>query len=298
MKTLRLALVPALLFAAQNIYAWDFSLKGDFQKAFTDNVNLTNTDPIKDNFSILSGYLQTKNESWKLKLKGKVEKYSKQNENDNYVTDLSLQYKRTKNNDYTFAVFKQVYNGTPLVSTDTTSDNSGVRLNANFTHDFKKNTQGYFTAAGTLKNYSKIVGRKDKILVLALGVEHSFDRTLLIAPELSFQHNGSTDSYYSNNSFGPNLLLSYTPDESWELFADGNYSHTTYSGRTVSKVVRNKTLTEKEYQELFTADVGAIYSFPMYTSITAKYSNSHNTSNNTTSAYKASIFYLGLGVKF
>jgi hypothetical protein len=298
MKTLRLALLPVLIFSVQNVYSWDFGAKGDFQKAFTDNVNLTNTDPIKDNFSILSGYLQAKNEKWRLKLKGKVEKYSKQSENDNYTTDLGLQYKRTKNNDYTFSVFKQVYNGTPLVSTDTTSDNSGARLNANFSHDFKKNTQGYFTATGTIKNYSKIEGRKDKILGLALGLEHNFDKVFMIAPELSFQHNGSADSYYSSNSFGPNLLFSYSPDENWELFADGNYSHTTYSGRTVSKVVHNKTLTEKEYQELFTADAGAIYSFPQYTSLTAKYTNSHNTSNNTTSAYKASIFYLGFGLKF
>lgn len=296
MKKIAIAL---LLTTAPGAHAWDFSVKGDAQKAFTDNINLTNTNPIKDDFTILSGYLQAKNETWRLKLKGKMEKYTNQQENDNYITDLSLQYKRTKNNDYTLAVFKQVYNGVPLVSTDTTSDNSGLRLAANFTHDFvKSTTQGYFTVSGTTKSYSKITNRKDNILAAALGLEHYFAKSFMVAPELSFQHIGSADNYYSNNSYGPNILLSYIPDDTWELFVNGNYGHTTYTGRTVSKTVRNKKVTEKEYQELISTDAGVIYSFPQYVSLTAKYSNSHNSSNNSSSSYQANIFYVGLGVKF
>lgn len=297
MKKLTLALL--VMTSASASHAWDFSLKGDAQKAFTDNVNLTNTNPITDDFTTLSGYLQMKSESWRLRLKGKMEKYSKQTENDNYSTDLSLQYKRNKNQDYTFAVFKQVYNGTPQVTTDTTSDNTGYRLNANFTHDFEKQTQGYFSLGATGKKYTKIAGRKDTIFNTALGLEHTFAQHFLIAPELSFQHISSTDSYYSNNSYGPNILLSYTPDDSWELFLNGNYSHTTYTGRSVTRTVRaNKTVTEKEYQELFNADAGVIYSFPLYASLTAKYTRSKNSSNNSSSAYQANIFYVGVGVKF
>lgn len=290
--------IALLLTTAASAHAWDFSLKGDAQRTFTDNVNLTNVSPITDSYSVLSGYLQTKNDTWKLKLKGKLEKYSKQTENDNYTTDLSLQYKRTKNNDYTIGVFKQVYNGKPLVSTDTTSDNSGLRLAANFTHDFDKDSQGYFTVTGTSKNYSKIIGRKDTIVAGALGIEHYFNKNFMIAPELSIQHIGSSDSYYTNNSYGPNVLLSYTPTDAWELFVDGSYTNTTYSGRTVSKTVRNRTVTEKEYQELVNADVGAVYSFPQYLYLTGKYTSSNNTSNNTNSAYKASIYYVGIGVKY
>lgn len=296
----KLATLVLFTTAFSNAHAvWDFSLKGDLQKAFTDNVNLTNTEQISDNFTILSGYAQARDEVWRLRLKGKVEKYAQQQENDNYSTDLSLQYKRTKNNDFTFALFKQVYNGTPLVSTDTTSDNSGVRLTANFTHDFKQTTQGYFAVGGTIKNYSKIDGRKDRLLNLALGFEHSFAKTWLVAPELSFAHNSSADDYYSNNSYGPGALRSYIPDDTWELFLSGSYTRTTYSGRTVTRTIRNnKTVTEKEYQELFSTDLGVIYSFPQYISLTAKYSNSSNSSNNSTSAYKASILYLGTGIKF
>lgn len=292
--------LPLLILSATGVHAsWDFSLKGDAQKAFTDNVNLTNTAPISDNYAILGGYLQAKNETWKLKLKVKMEKYTAQTENDNYVTDLSLQYKKSKNQDFTFAVFKQVYNGTPLVSTDTTSDNSGLRLAANFTHDFNKSTQGYFALSATLKNYAKIEGRKDKILSAAVGLEHSFAKSFLIAPELSFQKNVSADDYYSSTSYGPNLLLSYSPDDSWEYFIDGNYSHTNYTGRTVTRTIRpNKTVTEKEYQELFNTDAGVIFSFLQYASLTAKYTHSKNTSNNSTSAYSANIAYLGLGLKF
>jgi len=294
----KIVLLTGLL-SLTSAHAWDFSLKGDVQKAFTNNVNLTNTDPITDNYSILSGYLQAKSEEWKLKLKGRMEKYSNQTENDNYTTDLSLQYKASKSSDYTVGVYKQVYNGTPAVSTDTTSDNSGLRMAANFTHDFvKSKTLGYFSVSGNFRNYSKIEGRKDKILGLSLGLEQTIAKNFLLVPDLTFQHNSSADAYYSNNSLGPSLLLSYTPDDTWEIFGDISYARTTYSGRTVSKIVRNKTVTEKEYQELTTTDVGFIYSFPQYFSLTGKYTISTNSSNNSSSAYKANIAYLGVGLKF
>jgi hypothetical protein len=136
-------------------HAWDFGLKADAQQAYTDNVNLTGTNPISDSYSTFGGYLQAKDEAFKIKLKAKAEKYKLQKENDNYSFDLSLQYKHTKTNDYTFALFKQVYNGTPLVTTDTTSDNSGGRLSTTISTEFDKETSGYlilngFTRPGTL----------------------------------------------------------------------------------------------------------------------------------------------------
>ena len=120
--------LTALLLSSSLAHAWDFGLKADAQHASTNNVNLTNTAPIKDSYNTLSGYVQTKDDEFRFRLKGKYEKYQKQTENNNYVFDLSLQYKRTKTNEFTLSLFKQTYNGTPQVVTDTTSDNKGGKI--------------------------------------------------------------------------------------------------------------------------------------------------------------------------
>ncbi|MGZ3788489.1 MAG: hypothetical protein ACXVLQ_08210 [Bacteriovorax sp.] len=293
------ALAPFLfVIFCTNAWSLDLSLKADAQYSSTDNVNLTNTNQISDSYSTLGGYLQAKNETWKLKLRGKVEKYKEQKENDNYSTELSLQYKRTKANDYTIGIFQQVYNGTPLVTTDTTSDNSGARLSTTFSHDFDKDTNGYFSAAGTYKKYSKIAGRNDKILTGALGLEHYFSSSFMVNPELSLQNNGSADPYYSNVSYGPSILLSFTPDDKWEIYLNGSYSHTRYSGRNVATTVRGRTTNQNEYQNLTSADIGATYTLEKLVSLQAKYSTGTNASNNSTSAYKVNVISFGLGLKF
>ncbi len=279
-------------------HAWDFGLKGDATRTTTDNVNLTNTAPINDSYNTLGGYLQLKNESLKFKLKGKVEKYKKQNENDNYSADLSMQYKYSKTNDFTFSAFKQVYNGTPAVITDTTSDNSGARIAATLGTEFNKDSTGYISLNGTVKKYSKIAGRTDKIVTAAFGLENYFTPSFMVNPELNIQNNNSADSYYSNLSYGPMLYFSFTPNDSWEFFVDGSYSYTSYSGRTVTTTVKNRKVVNKEYQELKSADIGMIFTIAKNLTLQAKYTNGKNNSNNTTAAYKADALSMGLGFKF
>lgn len=295
---MKIFLTCLFLIISTSAFSWEFSAKTDAERSSTNNVNLTNTNPVSDSFTTLGGYLQTKDDVYKIKLKGRLEKYQKQTENDNYSLDLSLQFKRNKLNDYTGTIFKQVYNGTPLLSTDTTSDNSGGRLSTTFRNNFDKSNIGYFSLTGTYKKYSKIAGRNDKIINAGIGLEHTVSEELLISPEISIQKNSSSDSYYSNTSFGPMILVSYIPNEKWDLYFFGTYAFTKYNGRTAASIVRRRTTVyEEEYQKLLGLDFGADYSLNEYLSLQGKLSTSNNTSNNQTSAYKANIISFGLAIK-
>jgi hypothetical protein len=288
----------SLLTLSANVSAWDFGLKADLQYASTDNVNLTSTAPISDTYSTLGGYLQTKNESLKIKLRGKKEQYTKQKENDNYSADLSLQYIHSKNDDYTFSVFKQAFSGTPLVNTDTTSDNSGGRLSANFSKTYNKDTSGYFTLSGTSKKYPNMSNRTDRIVGSTLGLEHYLTTDFMVTPELILQKDSSTDSYYSSFMYGPTLLISFTPNDNLEFFVDGSYARTTYSGRPISTITRRSSTSEDEYQALISADAGINYTFLNYFTIQVKYTKETNTSNTPLSAYKANMFTFNFNIKY
>ena len=280
------------------IYAWDFGAKAGIQHTTTDNVNSTATAPISDSYNTLTGYIQEKNDEFRLRLKGKYDKYAKQTENNNYVADLSLQYKRTKMNDYTFSVFKQVYNGTPIDTTGSTSDNNGGKISTTFNHEYDKDTTGYITIDGTLKNYSKIAGRKDKIFSGTLGLEDYFTSSFMANPEFSLSSNSSSNSYYKTISFGPSLMLSFTPNDTWEFYYNGSLSHTKYSGRTVVTIVKGKSSTKEVYQELISNDFGAIYYLTKNVPFQFKYSTSKNTSNDGTSKYKSHGVTFDIGAKF
>jgi hypothetical protein len=216
----KLLIFNGLLFFSLNLYAWDFGIKADMKRANTDNVDLSNSDPVSDTYDTYGGYVQAKDNIFKIKLKAKAEKYKLRTANDNYTLDLSLQYKHTKNNDYTFAVFKQTYNGIPATSTDTASDNNGGRFSATFSNDFDKETSAYFILNGTLRKYSKIANRNDKIIGASVGLENYMMPDLLINPELLAATNNSTDTYYKNYFYGPSLLISYTPNDNWEIYLD------------------------------------------------------------------------------
>ena len=293
----KLFILSSLIYFSVQAQAWDSSFKADAQSSSTNNVNLTNSNPISDSYTTYGGYIQTKDDIYKLKLKGKIEHYKLQKENDNYSYDLSMQYKRTKNNDYTFSLFKQVYTGTPLVSTDTTSDNNGGRLSTTLSKDYDKENSLYLILNGTYKKYPKILNRNDKILGASFGLEHYVTSNFLVNPELLMANNASTDPYYKNNFYGPSILVSFTPNDNWEIFIDGSYSHTTYSGRIVSTVVKKRTVSDSEYQNLKSADIGTIYTIANKFPLQIKYSTNNNSSNNSTSAYNAEILSFGIGMK-
>lgn len=293
-----LLIITALLFFAPVTYAWDFSAKADVQRSSTDNVNLTNTSPISDTYSALSGSLQTQDDIYRIRLKGKTEKYNKTTENDNYSLDLSLRYKLNATNNYTVAIFKQVYSGVPLVTTDATSDNTGGRLSTSFLKDFNEETAGYLVLDATYIKYSKLGDRNDKIIGASLGLEHSPSATVLFNPELVVGKNSSTDSYYQTIYYGTNLLLAYNPSESWEFFVDGSYVRTDYTDRTVTKIVRNRTTLEEENQILTSFGIGASYTIAKVLPLQVKYSTANNSSNNSESTYKGGILSFGIGLQF
>jgi hypothetical protein len=289
-----------LIFISLNSSAWDFVAKGNVQQSSTSNVNNTSTGAIADKFTAIDGYLQEKNDFFKFKIKGKKEQYKSQTANDNYAVDFSVQYKHSKSDDYTIGVFKQVYNGASIISTDTTSDNNGGRISATFTKEFNPDTSLYFSPTFTSKKYPKIASRTDKILTGALGVEYNFSPDFMINPEFDLQNNNSSDSYYGSTSVGPTLTLSYTPNDFWEFFADASYSATVYTGRVLTQQPplnpRIKPVYEK--QNLTSTDIGVTCNLISFVSLTAKYAREKNTSNNPTSAYKANVGSFGFGLKF
>lgn len=291
-------MLSTFIFFTPNLYAWNITFKADTQRASTNNVNLsTSSNTISDNYSTYGSYLQAKNDTFKIKIKGKMVKYTQQKENDNYSYDLSLQYKRNKNNDYTFSLFKQVYNGTTLTSTDTTSNNNGGRIFANFSNDYGEENSRYMTLNGTHKKYSNMGNRIDQIAEATFGIDHYLFPKLEINPELIIAINNSNDSYYKNTNYGPYLSISYNPTEKWELFVNGSFTHTAYSNRNIQAVINRKIVSINEYQELTTEEIGSIYTIADLIPVQMKYSVSKNTSNNSASAYKAGIFSFGVSIK-
>lgn len=273
-------------------YGWVSGGKVSAQTSSADNVNLTSTSPTKDHYTTLTGYLQTKNDTFKLKLKGRTEKYNSQNTNNNYHADLSLQYRRSNDDDYTFALFKQSYNGPTIVSTDTTSDNTGFRFSADFSKSYIDNGSAYASLKGSLKKYSKIIGRTDQTFGGALGLEHYLFSNLLINPEINLQRNKSSHLYYSNLVFYSNLLISFSLNDSWEFFTDAGYAKTNYSGRTVA------AQNAKETQSLVSYDVGSAYKITKNIALQISYSSGKNSSNNPTSIYQNKTLALSLSLKF
>jgi hypothetical protein len=288
-----------VMFLIPHSYAWDFNAKTGFQKSTTDNVNLSNTTIIAESFNTIDGYLQAKNDEFKFKLKAKQEKYATQIANDNYLVDLSMQYKHSKKDDYTIDVFKQVYNGASIVSTDTTSDNKGGKISATFTMEFTPEISGYITPTLISKKYPKIANRTDKVSSIALGIENNISSNLMINPELAIQKINSGDSYYSNSSYGPLLFISYDLNDNWNFVVDTSYAITDYNNRTVTLTgAKGKKTIEDEKQKLFNITPAITYSFEKYVSLIAKYSVDNNSSNNTTAAYSAKVTSLNIGIKF
>lgn len=287
-----------LLLGSSNTYCWDFASKLDIQRSTTNNVNLAEINPIKDNFTTLRGYIQTKNELFKVKFRGRMEKYKLQNANDNYLLDLSLAYKHSLYDDYTFGIFKQAFDGPTIISTDTTSDNIGGKFSADFSKDFDDKNYGYLSLNSIYKKYSKISGRTDSIFGATFGAEYYFFSRLMLNPELTVHENLSTLAFYRNLSWGPNLYITLNLFEPWDIFANFNYTKVNYSGRTASVVIDGLTQSIKENQKLIEIDFGTIYKITKSLSLQIKYSTENNTSNNPVSIYKADKYLLGLSIKF
>ncbi len=307
-STLLLSLFPTA-------YAWDFGAKASIQTAQTDNVNSTNTNssttaPISETYRTYGGYVQAKNQFLKFKLKAKTEKYSKEKDNDNYSADLSAQYKETKESEFTLGAFTQKYNGATLTpsTSATTSDNYGARVSATFSKEYDRSASGYFSITSNSKKYNKL-SRTDNTFGATFGLEYNVSSTLMINPELGISNVSSSQtgittyakSYYSNFSYGPSIVISFTPNDDWEFFVDASYGYTKYSSRDITSIVKGKTQKTFQYQELTNSDAGVVYSFASAFSLQAKYSMGKNTSNDHSSSsdpsYKAKILSFDLSIK-
>lgn len=287
-----------LTFLGTNSFAWDFGGKLELERSNTDNVNMSGTTPMKDSYNNFSGYLQCKNENYKFKLKGKKEQYKNQQNNDNSLIDLSVQYRRSDFDDYTLGVFKQVYDGATIVSTDTTSDNIGGRLGGTFSKDFFDNTFGYLSLNVSNRRYPKIAGRTDQVIGAILGVEYTPKSFIMINPEMYAQKNFSAVPYYSHLAYGPTLTITVSPLEGWELFVVGSYAETKYSGRVYNATAPDGTpITENETQSLVTNEFGTSYKFTKKISIEGRYSHGKNSSNNPLSMYDVNILTFSLSLK-
>jgi hypothetical protein len=280
-----------------NASAWDFGLKGNYQFSRTDNVNSTATAKIKDKFTTANLAAQVKNKKIKLRIKGKLEKYKKQTDNDYYSADVNLQYKFTKDLDFNLGAFKLVYNNIPAISSDTSSNNSGARLSVNYNiqHDNQNSTLLSLTA--TQKNYPVLV-RKDKIVTALIGFEYLPNEMFTVSPDFSLNSNSSDDDYYKNYSYGPSLYLGFIPSDSWEFSLNLSYTHTKYSGRPITSTVKGRAVNVDEYQGLVTTEVGTIYNLTQNLSLQGKYSTSKNNSNNSSSAYVTNLFSGNIGFRF
>lgn len=292
-------LVSFLLFLINlNVFAFDWSFRVDGTRLSTNNVYSTTTDQQKDTYTILAANLQFKTETMKYRFKFKTENYSETTDNNNQTVSGGITYKPTKLREYSFDLYKQIYTTTPEVVDDQTSDNTGFKLGATFSKEYNKDRTGYFSLLGNFKSYTKISNRRDSIIDAIFGLENTYSDKLLLIPELTFEYNHSTDSYYTNFNVGPSLSSSYFFSDDLEFFLNLLLSHTRYSTRTFSKTTGNRTLNVKEYQSLFSSDLGIIYTIFANLNLTFKYSSQRNSSNNPESPYQAKITSFNLGYKF
>jgi hypothetical protein len=281
-----------------NASAFDWSFKIDAGRYSTNNVYSTTTDPTKDTYSLLAGNLQFKTETMKYRFKIKTETYVETEDNNNQTISAGITYKPSKLSEYSLDLYKQIYTSTPAVSADQASDNTGMKFGATFSKEYNKDKVGYFSLLGNFKSYTQISNRQDAIIDAVFGLENNYSEKLLLIPELTFELNNSTDSYYTNFNVGPSISSSYFFSDSLEFFLNLLLSHTRYSTRTFSKTSGNRTLNVKEYQSLFSTDFGVVYTLFSHFLVTAKYSSQRNSSNNPDSPYQTKITSINLGYKF
>ena len=289
MKTLLIILTSIF---SLNGLAWDFTYRLNANQSKTNNVNQDSTN-VSDTISDYYLTLQTKQSDWKVKLKGQLETYQTVTDNDFYSLDLSTTYNRTPDNDLTIGIFKTTYHHTPAVSSDTASDNSGIRFGTNFYNEFTESHTGIFSMSASRKNYSKL-SRQDTGVVASLGLESYFTPKFSLSPDFSVSGNSSSSSDYSTASYSPSIYATLTANDKLELFASASYSYSYYITRKV--LVKNKN--QNVYQEVTTQEVGAIISLVKNLPLTIKYTSNKGQSNDNYYQYKANLVSFGLGLKF
>jgi hypothetical protein len=109
-----------------NLSAWDYSYRANALYSITNNVKYVAEKEKSDHFQTVMISGQMKNENYKIKLKGKVEKYNRQKTSDFYATDLNVQYKTTPTSDLNVGANKLGFYHKPKNTTEKRDDNSGL----------------------------------------------------------------------------------------------------------------------------------------------------------------------------
>lgn len=296
----RLSLLSCFVLFHSNVFAWDYSIKGDFSQKHTDNVNSSNTSLVADNIKDFSAYGQVKDKDDRFRIKGRATRYDKTTENNSNYFEGSYQRRFDDNLEDTFTlkVFSEKYTQTPTISTDTTADNKGYEVQIYFSKEIEKDFSFNSTYSINLKDYTNSATRKDTRYEALLGFEKIFKSAYTFAPDINIAYNNSKESYYGYYLYGFSLFASAELTENIELFSTYSYSKTFYKDRTFSSTVLGRASTQKENQTAKTFEIGISYYVTNWLTLDAKISNSTTTSNNTSNSYKSKDYEFGFGLKY
>ncbi len=232
---MKLKLILFLSMTSPLLHAdWSIGTKADISRSTTDNVDATKTSTKKDSYNVLNAYIQTKNDTNRIRLRGKFTRYAEYTENDSNYLDLSYQLKFQKNKEMTLTYFNEKYTGTPTSSTDITGDNNGGKISVYLADQFNKETLGYFNLTFTSKKYTKET-RTDSKPEISTGLEFQAGKDVVLIPDLSFGYNKSSQDYYTVTTWGPSITAIVTLSDNFEFSTGYSVTKSNYKNRELQK---------------------------------------------------------------
>ncbi len=297
MNTTKFYTILSFIFINHLTYAWTVSARGDLNYSKTDNVNSSVSNLQSDSYKSYYFHVQTKDDTDRIRFKLKGDRYTNTTSNNNNTFDLSWQIKTSKQREHNLSYYQQRYQSDPTIDSYTSSNNRGFKYSTTYTKEFSNEKLAYFTFSFNYKNYYQQIDRKDRSIDLSGGYENVLNQDLTFSADLSLGFVSSTDSAYTNYNLGPSLSFNYNIGENVESYLSSSLVYTAYSNQTFQTRVRNRTVTNKEQQTLFTTEAGVILNFIENVPLTVKYQINKNSSNNPESAYKSHIFVFNASLK-
>ena len=300
MNHFKIILSLLISIASLNVYAWDYSIRGDLSQRTTDNVNGTATALVKDKYSTFNTYGQVKDKEDRFRLKFRATRYDKTTANDSNYFEGS--YQRRFDDDledsFTLKFFSEKYTQTPTLSTDTSSDNRGYEAQLFFLRELKNNFSVNSTYILSNRTYPNMTDRKDTRYDGIFGLEKVIKDVVTLAPEVNLSYNKSKDSYYTYFLVGGGMSVTVQATEELDLSCGYSLAKTFYQDRMVTTIVNGRSSSTEEDLTTKTIDTSISYYATKWLSLEASYSISDNTSNNTESVYKTKEFEFGIGLKY
>jgi|GEM_PF-753924 len=279
-------------------FAWTVSGRGDLTYTKTNNVNSSVNNLKSDAYKSFYLHLQTKDETNRIRLKIKGDRYNETTSNNSNTFDLSWQLKPNNKREHNLGIYQQNYQEDPTIDNYSSSNNRGLKYSTTFTKEFSEEKLSYFTLGFNYKNYYQQINRKDRSIDLSGGFENSLSTDLSFSIDLSLGFISSTDSSYSNYNLGPSLSFNYSFTDTLEAYISSSLIYTAYSNQTFETTVRNRTVINKEQQTLFSSEIGLVSNHFDNIPITIKQQSNKNSSNNPESAYKSRLFSINVSFRF